>query len=271
MLPYDPKFPVVCFDETPRQLIGEARVPIRAEPGKPRRVDYEYVRNGTANVFMFVDGLANNRGLVRQPWTEYRDRANALFKFHVLLALFNYLISIAVMALLLFLAQSDIQSLTFTNSSITAIVVAVLFFLPYGILMVILNLALRDFVMPAMYLRNVGVLDAWQIARAEVISGNAGSIILFYLMRFLLGIAAGVITVVVTLITCCILGCIPFIWAVVFLPLLAFDRLYLMCFLEQFGPNWKFFKDDHTVEIQPMYMEPALDVPPAAQPPPPAL
>ena len=56
----DPQRPVVCFDETPRQLIGEARVPIRAEPGKPARVDYEYVRNGTANVFMFVD--------VNRPW-----------------------------------------------------------------------------------------------------------------------------------------------------------------------------------------------------------
>jgi transposase len=56
----DPRRPVVCFDETPRQLIGEERVPIPAEPGKPRRVDYEYVRNGTANVFMFID--------VNRPW-----------------------------------------------------------------------------------------------------------------------------------------------------------------------------------------------------------
>jgi len=51
----DKKRPVVCFDETPRQLIGEARVPVAARPGKPARVDYEYVRNGTANVFMFLD------------------------------------------------------------------------------------------------------------------------------------------------------------------------------------------------------------------------
>ena len=50
----------MCFDETPRQLIGEERVPVRAEPGKRRRFDYEYVRNGTANVFMFVD--------VNRPW-----------------------------------------------------------------------------------------------------------------------------------------------------------------------------------------------------------
>jgi transposase len=56
----DPLRPVVCFDETPRQLIGEARVPIPAKPGMPARIDYEYVRNGTANVFMFVD--------VNRPW-----------------------------------------------------------------------------------------------------------------------------------------------------------------------------------------------------------
>ena len=56
----DQQRPVVCFDETPRQLIGESRVPVAAKPGKPARVDYEYVRNGTANVFMFVDA--------HRPW-----------------------------------------------------------------------------------------------------------------------------------------------------------------------------------------------------------
>jgi transposase len=51
----DERNPVICFDETPRQLIGEARVPVTPKPGRPARFDYEYVRNGTANVFMFVD------------------------------------------------------------------------------------------------------------------------------------------------------------------------------------------------------------------------
>jgi transposase len=53
--PRDEKRPVVCFDETPRQLIGEARVPVVAKPGRLALFDYEYVRNGTANVFMFLD------------------------------------------------------------------------------------------------------------------------------------------------------------------------------------------------------------------------
>lgn len=49
------KHPVVSFDESPVQLIGESREPIAASPGRPARVDYEYRRNGTANLFVFLD------------------------------------------------------------------------------------------------------------------------------------------------------------------------------------------------------------------------
>ena len=56
----DPSFPVVCFDESPTQLIGETRVPIPAKPGVRERYDYEYRRNGTANLFVFLDA--------HRPW-----------------------------------------------------------------------------------------------------------------------------------------------------------------------------------------------------------
>src|ERR1700693_656810 len=51
----DPKRRVVCFDESPPQLIGEARQPIPAAPGRPQRFDYEYRRNGAVNLFVFLD------------------------------------------------------------------------------------------------------------------------------------------------------------------------------------------------------------------------
>ena len=51
----DPDRPVVCFDESPTQLIGEVRTPIPAKPGQLERYDCEYRRNGTANLFVFVD------------------------------------------------------------------------------------------------------------------------------------------------------------------------------------------------------------------------
>lgn len=59
--PYDPTRPVVCMDETSKQLVGETRVPIPAGPGRPRRVDYEYERCGTADVFIFTEPLGNWR------------------------------------------------------------------------------------------------------------------------------------------------------------------------------------------------------------------
>ena len=56
----NPKQPIVSFDESPVQLIGESREPIPASPGTPARIDYEYRRNGTANLFLFLD--------VHRPW-----------------------------------------------------------------------------------------------------------------------------------------------------------------------------------------------------------
>ena len=55
--PYDPQRPLVCLDETSKQLIAETRVPIATKPGQPGRHDYEYRRNGTANLFMMFAPL----------------------------------------------------------------------------------------------------------------------------------------------------------------------------------------------------------------------
>src|SRR5438477_4764372 len=60
----DPKRPVVCFDESPIQLIGEVRRPIRAKPGQIERYDCEYRRNGTANLFVVLD--------VHRPWRKVK-------------------------------------------------------------------------------------------------------------------------------------------------------------------------------------------------------
>ena len=55
--PHDPARPVVCLDETSKQLLKETRAPIAMRKGQPRRVDYEYERNGTASVFMIFAQL----------------------------------------------------------------------------------------------------------------------------------------------------------------------------------------------------------------------
>ena len=70
--PYDPKRPVVCMDEQPRQLIGEELIPIESKPGQVERYDNQYRRNGTVNNFMFFEPLGNWRRVsVRKQRTQW--------------------------------------------------------------------------------------------------------------------------------------------------------------------------------------------------------
>ena len=69
--PYDPERPVVCMDEKPKQLVKETRTPLPCGKGRAECFDYEYERNGTANVFIFVEPL---RGWRRVEVTERRTR-----------------------------------------------------------------------------------------------------------------------------------------------------------------------------------------------------
>jgi len=75
--PYNPRIPVVCFDERPDQLIGETRTPLPLEPGNPLRYDFEYKRHGTCNLFVLLQPLAGWRQVVvterrTQPDFAYR-------------------------------------------------------------------------------------------------------------------------------------------------------------------------------------------------------
>ena len=76
--PRDPACPLVCLDETSKQLIKETRVPIPAKPGRPARTDYEYERNGTANIFMLFAPLEGWRHV------EVTDRHAAVDYAHLL-------------------------------------------------------------------------------------------------------------------------------------------------------------------------------------------
>jgi DDE superfamily endonuclease len=76
--PHDPEYPVVCLDEASKQLITETRVPIPAKPGQPTRHDYEYERNGTANLFMMFAPLEGWRHV------KVTDRHTAVDYAHVL-------------------------------------------------------------------------------------------------------------------------------------------------------------------------------------------
>jgi DDE superfamily endonuclease len=76
--PYDPARPVVALDEASKQLVGEAVQPLPPEPGRPERFDYEYVRNGTANLFMLSEPLAGWRHVMVTERRTAKDFAEAV-------------------------------------------------------------------------------------------------------------------------------------------------------------------------------------------------
>jgi len=78
--PYDAKRPVVCLDETSKQLIGEVATPSPAAPGQVAHYDYEYVRNGVANIFMIFEPLAGQRDVEVTNRRTKKDYAECLRK-----------------------------------------------------------------------------------------------------------------------------------------------------------------------------------------------
>lgn len=83
--PYDPREPLVCFDEVSKQLVAEVRTPIPAAPGRPERVDYEYERRGTANLFLAVEPLGGWRHVEvtdRRTKDDFAHQMRALIDRH---------------------------------------------------------------------------------------------------------------------------------------------------------------------------------------------
>lgn len=78
--PYDARRPVVCIDETSKQLIGEVRTPVPAAPGQVAHYDSEYVRNGVANLFMICEPLAGRRDVEVTDRRTKKDYAECLRK-----------------------------------------------------------------------------------------------------------------------------------------------------------------------------------------------
>lgn len=83
---FDPRFPVVCMDESPKQLIGEKKVPIPVSPGQSAKYDYEYKRCGVCNIFMACEPLAGKRMVkiterkTKKDWSYFLEEIAAQYE-----------------------------------------------------------------------------------------------------------------------------------------------------------------------------------------------
>jgi len=209
--------------------------------------------------FMFLDGVVRNRAAVVEPWRQYRGPANNLFWFRVAFGL-AILAGVAIIAAVcLAIAWVDIAREEFGPAAVIAIVLGGVLMLPWILIGFLVSAVLEDFVIPVMYLRGLRVWPAWGVVYRDLVRGHVGPLLLFYLMKVLMGMAVGVVGMLVCCVTCCV-ALLPYIGTVILLPVPVFMRSYSLCFIEQYGPQWRLFAGEAAA---------ATEGPPPAAPLPP--
>lgn len=193
--------------------------------------------------FMFLDGVARNRGAVSEPWHEFRREAQSLFWFRFWFGLAVLLIMLTVLTASALVALPDIQARQFGLMAIVAIVLCVSLVLVVSLVAGAISIFLSHFVVPIMYVRRCSVQDAWSEFGRVMFADYKGTLVLYLLFQIVLGIAIGILAVIATCCTCCIVA-IPYIGTVILLPLFVFMRAYSLYFVEQFGPEWRIFQPE---------------------------
>ncbi len=194
--------------------------------------------------FMFLHCVAQNKAEVKIPWHKYRQQANSLFLFRLVAGIIFY-VSIGLLALPVALLAGLIMRggdrVAFGIVGIVLIVVLVL--IPAGIIYSLILKFTRDFVVPIMYLHGCTCVQGWRAFRG-LLSANAGRLTLYVLFWILMLMAVSAIIMAFGLVTCCcgfFLLAIPYVGAVITLPLPAFLRAYSLQYLAQFGPAFDVF------------------------------
>lgn len=189
--------------------------------------------------FMFLDGVVHDRAAVVAPWHRFRAPANALFRFRFVVGLLGGVVVLAFIATLVFVAwlaiDTDAEKPLLILFLICALFPFVLTMIAFGLL----ALAINDFVVPLMYLRDEGVGAAFRELR-RLFSARPGTFILYVLIKIVIAIAVAVISIFFCCLTCCIV-LLPYIGTVILLPIAVFARAYPLYFLGQFGPDYARF------------------------------
>jgi hypothetical protein len=208
--------------------------------------------------FMFLHCVARNKAELKIPWHKYRQQANSLLLFRLVAGII-FFVSIALIALPVLLLAGVIgrggDHVAF--GIIGIILVLVLVLIPVGIIFTLILKFTRDFVVPTMYLHGCTCVEGWRAFRG-LLSVNAGRFTLYILFQILMAMAVSAIITAFGFLTCCcgfFVLAIPYVGAVVTLPLLAFMRAYSLQYLAQFGPAFDVFAQAEP-EVAPVLQAP---------------
>lgn len=203
--------------------------------------------------FMFIDNIANNRGLVDHPWRELAPLGNSLFRLRIVVWLGGLLFTAILLVLFGVSFGFDFQNFEFTGHVLAAAaLLGVIGFFGW-LFLALLGFLINNFTAPIMYARNIMAREA--LAESlTLVRSHVGTCLLYLLVRIGLAIAGGVIVAFVgCLSVCLIVGCIPLVGTYVVtlltLPVWVFLMSFGICFIEQFGPQYKIIREQEYSEM----------------------
>ncbi len=186
---------------------------------------------------MFLDNVLYNRALVKQPWAQYRELGNSLFRWNLVFG------AVVLVGILIFggaagwFIFSQIQANIWTGGSTLIVVGIGLVMFAVALVLAYISVLLEDFVVPVMYKHGLSTNDAWR-KFLPIHRQALGWFILYALWKLLLGLGVVVAIVLIGIATCCI-GfiplIIPYLGVIILLPVYVFFRFLGPEFLRQFG------------------------------------
>ena len=178
---------------------------------------------------------------------------NSLFVWSILYRLMCFLVFVALGAVtFMSVLLPCLQAGSFVSGTLPMLAVVGLLWVLYGLFAGLVSRCLEDFVIPIMYRFDLTAMEAWG-RFLKLLKPNFWRVVLYALFTIVLGMAAGMAVLALILITCCIAGCLlglPYIGAVVMLPVSVFFRFYSIEYLAQFGQEYRLGPDGNATPSQ---------------------
>ena len=195
--------------------------------------------------FMFLHCVAQNKAEVKNPWTKFRQHANSLFLFRIVLGLIGFF-AVVLPILLGIVALIAVFSAAPRVGFVLGLVTLALVLFVVSIVLLLISKFTTDFVVPIMSLRTTSCIAGWRELLA-MLSANKARFVLYILFQIVIKLCISTIVVAAVCVTCCCACCIlsiPYIGTVLLLPILVFERSYSLYYLRQFGPPFDVFGDE---------------------------
>jgi len=182
---------------------------------------------------LFIESVIHDRFAVSEPWRRLHEPSWSVFKARLWVALLGGALTLAVLGAAAAIAWPDLSAERFGARAIVGLLLLTLI-LPVSLVSWLFLSLLDDFLAPIVYLDGASLAGAWSTFRARLLPGNAGAIALFYVTQLALGFVVGTVAFVAACLTCC-LAALPYVSAVVLLPVHVFLRAFSLHFLEELG------------------------------------